>query len=59
MSDDQPLVPLERGQLGVMLVRGAIFAAILLAAAAIPAFATSDETGISPSNTDRTGAMEA
>jgi hypothetical protein len=49
MSDDQPLVPLERGQLGVMLVRGAIFAAILLAAAAIPAFATSDETGISPS----------
>jgi membrane protein YdbS with pleckstrin-like domain len=43
------LQPLERGQLGVMLVRGILFALVLLAAAAIPASATSNETGIAPS----------
>jgi membrane protein YdbS with pleckstrin-like domain len=42
------LQPLEKGQLGVMLVRGILFALVLLVAAAIPAFATSDETGIAP-----------
>jgi membrane protein YdbS with pleckstrin-like domain len=44
------LQPLERGQLGVMLVRGILFALVLLAAAAIPAFASSDETGIAPAS---------
>ncbi|HZH06009.1 MAG TPA: PH domain-containing protein [Lautropia sp.] len=42
------LQPLERGQLGVMLVRSILIALVLLGAAAIPAFATADETGIAP-----------
>lgn len=42
------LQPLEKGQLGVMLVRGAIVWAVLLTAASIPAFATADDTGIAP-----------
>jgi hypothetical protein len=42
------LQPLEKGQLGVMLVRSLLFAMVLLGAAAIPAFATADKTGISP-----------
>ena len=42
------LQPLERGQLGVMLVRSILFGLFLLGAAAIPAFATADETGIGP-----------
>ena len=44
------LQPLEKGQLGVMLVRGILFALVLLAAASIPAIATSDDTGIPPAN---------
>jgi hypothetical protein len=43
------LKPLEKGQLGVMLVRGIVLALLLLAAASIPAFATRDDTGVSPS----------
>lgn len=39
---------LERGQLGVMIVHGIILAILLIAAAAVPAFATADDTGISP-----------
>ena len=42
------LQPLEKGQLGVMLMRGILFALVLLAAASIPAFATSGDTGIAP-----------
>jgi hypothetical protein len=42
------LQPLERGQLGVMLVRSILISLGLLGAAAIPAFATADETGIAP-----------
>jgi membrane protein YdbS with pleckstrin-like domain len=42
------LQPLEKGQLGVMLIQSIIFSLVLIAAASIPAFATSDETGIPP-----------
>jgi hypothetical protein len=42
------LQPLERGQLGVMLVRSLLFALVLIAAASIPAIATADETGVRP-----------
>lgn len=40
------LQPLERGQLGVMLARSVLLSLALLAAASIPAAATSEETGI-------------
>ncbi len=42
------LQPLEKGQLGVMLVRSIVTALVLLLAAAIPAFATEADTGVSP-----------
>lgn len=42
------LQPLERGQLGVMLVRSLLFSLVLIVAASIPAFATTDDTGVHP-----------
>ena len=39
---------LQRGQLGVMLVRSTLVSLLLVAAAAVPAIATSDKTGIPP-----------
>jgi hypothetical protein len=47
-GEELKLKPLERGQLGVMLVRSLVVATLLLVAASIPAIATSPRTGISP-----------